>query len=48
MSKKQLKEYKQENQRRKAEILKWADQNGKRNSIWFNGGVIQDGKYSGK
>lgn len=46
MSKKQLKEHKQENQRRKTVILKWADLNGKRNSVWFNGGVIQDGKHS--
>lgn len=47
MSKKQLREHKQENQRRKSEILKEkCSTTGKRNSVWFNGGVIQDGKYS--
>lgn len=48
MSKKQLREHKQENQRRKLEILKEKDPNGKRNAIWFYGGLIQDGKYSVK
>lgn len=48
MTKKQLREHKQGNQERKALILTDVDVRGKRSTVWFCGGVIQNGKYTRK
>lgn len=48
MTKKQIQEHKQGNQERKALILASVDAKGRRNTAWYLGGVIQNGKHTRK